>query len=146
MAKTTYLIQPRPPVRAFAIAAVATLLGALLLVAALNSGWHVAIAVLAGIVVVSGLGLLVTAFLSMGRMAVEVTFDAEGYRVQGREVEGEGQWIDVTKVTQTQSGSRITIHHGPSRATYLMFPGNDKAQVDQVIEDLRARLLEVKGL
>ena len=146
MAKTTYLIQPRPPVRAFAIAAVATLLGALLLVAALNSGWHVIVAILAGLVVLAGVGLLVVAFLSMGRMAVEVTFDDDGYRVDGREVEGEGQWIDVTKVTQTQSGNRITIHHGPSRATYLMFPGNDPAQVEQIIEDLRARLLQVKGL
>ncbi|GAA4898623.1 hypothetical protein GCM10025789_15750 [Tessaracoccus lubricantis] len=146
MAETVYLIQPRPPVRAFAIAAVASLLGAVVLVAALSTGWHWAWALLGGLVMVAGLLLLVTAFMSMNRLAVQVTFDAEGYRVSGREVEGEGQWVDVTKVTQTQSGNRVTIHHGPERATYLMFPGNDPKQVDEVVADLRGRLRAVKGV
>ena len=145
MAETTYLIQTRPPVRAFAIAAVATLLGAVLLVAALSSGWHPVVAILSGIVMAGGLVLLAAAFTTMGRNAVQLTFTEDGYRVEGREVNGEGQWLDVTKVTQTQSGSRVTIHHGPNRATYLMFPGNDPAQVDEVVKDLRERLRVVKG-
>ncbi|MDO5678414.1 MAG: hypothetical protein Q4G35_13020 [Propionibacteriaceae bacterium] len=146
MAETTYLIQPRPPVRAFAIAAVATLLGAVLLVASLSSGWHVVVSLLFALLFVAGLALLVAAFMSMGRLAVQVTFTKDGYRVQGREVEGEGSWVDVTKVTQTQTGNRVTIHHGPERATYLMFPGNDAAQVDAVVADLKERLRVVKGI
>ncbi|MBB1482801.1 hypothetical protein H5392_02865 [Tessaracoccus sp. MC1865] len=146
MPETVYLIQPRPPVRAFAIAAVSSLLGAVLLVASLSSGWHVLWAVLGGVVMVTGLVLLVLAFTSMSRLAVEVTFDDDGYRVRGREVEGEGRWLDVSKVTQTQSGTRVTIHHGHERATYLMFPGNDPKQVDDVVTDLRERLRTVKGI
>ncbi|WP_040283620.1 hypothetical protein [Tessaracoccus massiliensis] len=146
MAETTYLIQARPPVRAFAIAAVATLLGAVVLVAALSSGWHVLVAILGGMVMAAGFVLFAAAFTTMGRNAVQVTFTEDGYRVEGREVNGEGHWGDVTKVTQTQSGNRVTIQHGPDRATYLMFPGNDPKQVDDVVLDIRERLRVVKGI
>ena len=146
MPATTYLIQPRPPVRAFAIAAVATLLGAILLVATLNSGWHLVIGLLAAVLMVGGIALLVAAFQSMNRLAVQVRFDEDGYRVSGREVEGEGQWLDVTKVTQTQSGDRVTIHHGAERATYLMFPGKDSGQLGDVVKDIKERLRVVKGI
>ena len=54
--------------------------------------------------------------------------------------------MDVTKVTQTQSGNRVTIHHGRERATYLMFPGTDPNQVEELVKDLKERLLVVKGL
>ena len=49
MAESTYLIQPRPPVRAYLIAAIAALAGALLVVGALAQGWHVAVLVIGGV-------------------------------------------------------------------------------------------------
>ena len=140
MAESTYLIQPRPPVRAFVIAAVAALAGALLLVGALASSWHAAVAVLGGLLLAVGVALLVAAFVSMSRLAVRLVFDDDGYAVRGLDAEQSGRWIDVTKLTVSEDGGHVTIYHGAVRRTPLLFPGRERALVDDVLADATARL------
>ena len=145
MAESTHVIKPQPPVRAFVTAAVADLVGAVLLVAALSQGWHVAFAVLGGLILLAGVALLVMALVSMNRFAARLTLTDEGYRLTGPGVDHEGAWADVSKVTQSQEGSHVTIYHGAVRRTHLLFPGGDRAQISEVLADIRARLQAAKG-
>lgn len=145
MAESIHVIKPQPPVRAFVTAAVADLVGAVVLVAALSQGWHVALVVLGALLLVAGVGLLVMALVSMNRFAARFTLTDDGYRLVGPGVEHSGEWADVSKVTQSQEGSHVTIYHGAVRRTHLLFPGGDRAQIDAVLADIRARLQAAKG-
>ena len=145
MAESIHVIKPQPPVRAFVTAAVADLVGAVVLVAALSQGWHVALVVLGALLLVAGVGLLVMALVSMNRVAARFTLTDDGYRLVGPGVEHSGEWADVSKVTQSQEGSHVTIYHGAVRRTHLLFPGGDRAQIDAVLADIRARLQTAKG-
>ena len=140
MAESTYLIQPRPPVRAYLIAAIAALAGALLVVGALAQGWHVAVLVIGGVLLAAGVALTVAAFLSMSRLAVHVVFDDDGYAVRGVDAEHSGKWLDVTKLTVSEDGGHVTIYHGAVRRTHLLFPGRERTMVDDVLADATARL------
>ena len=145
MGRTVYVIPPRPPVRAFVIAAVAALLGAFLLVGGLSWHWHLAAVIVGSVILAVGVVLAVLAFLSLSRLAVRVELDDDGYRITGSAVEHTGRWLDVSKVTQSDEGSHVTIYHGSVRRTHLLFPGGDRAQIDQVLADVRARLQAAKG-
>ncbi|MHA6513715.1 hypothetical protein [Tessaracoccus sp. Z1128] len=145
MAETTHVIKPQPPVRAFVTAAGADLIGAVVLVAALNQGWHVAVVVVGALFLVAGVALMVAAFVSLDRLAVRLTLDDDGYRLVGPGVDHSGEWADVSKVTQSQEGSHVTVYHGPVRRTHLLFPGGDRAQIDEVLADIRSRLQAAKG-
>lgn len=140
MGRNVYVIPPRPPVRAFVIAAFAALLGAFLLVASLTWRWHLAFAILGGVALAVGVLLAVLAYLSLSRLAVRVELDESGYRITGSSVEHAGQWLDVSKVTQSEEGSHVTIYHGNVRRTHLLFPRGDSPQIAQVLGDVKARL------
>ena len=102
MAETTYTIQSRPPVRAFVIAAVGALLGALLLVLAIAQGWHLVVAILGGVLLAAGVALLIVAFMSMQRLAVHLTL------YSARIAEGEPQLLehrDLRWITPDEIGS-----------------------------------------
>lgn len=144
MAETTYTIQSRPPVRAFAIAAVSALLGAFLLVLALANGWSVVVSVLGGLLLAAGVALLVVAYLSMQRLAVHLTLDEDGYRLVGPSTRHEGRWADVSKVTQSEDGVHVTIYHGSVRRTHLLFSRDDDV-LESVLDDVRARLQAARG-
>ena len=78
MAESTYLIQPRPPVRAYLIAAIAALAGALLVVGALAWGWHVAVLVIGCVLLAAGGALTNAGVPPMGRIALPGGFDDDG--------------------------------------------------------------------
>ncbi|MBK7820118.1 MAG: hypothetical protein IPJ61_03335 [Tessaracoccus sp.] len=145
MAQSTYLIQPQPPVRAFVIAAISALLGALLLVGALAWEWHVVVAVLGGVFLAAGVVLTVAGFISMSRLTVQLVFDEDGYAVRGLDVEQSGKWLDVTKLTVSEDGGHVTIYHGVVRRTHLLFPARDRALVDDVLADATARLRQSRA-
>lgn len=145
MADSTHVIKPQPPVRAFVTAAVADFAGAVLLVLALGQGWHVAAVVAGGLLLAAGVVLMVMALVSMNRFAARLTLTDKGYRLVGPGVDHAGEWADVSKVTQSQEGSHVTIYHGAVRRTHLLFPGGDRAQIGEVLADIRARLVAAKG-
>ena len=142
MAESVYTITPRPPIRALVIAAVTSLVGAVLLVVALASSWHVAVAVVGGLLLAGGLALAVAALLTPSRLAVTVTLDDDGYRVTGSGGEQVGAWDDVTRVTQSDDGAHVTIHHGEDRRNHLIFAGQDPAVIAKVLLDVQRRLSE----
>jgi len=140
MGRTVYVIPPRPPVRAFVIAAVAALLGAFLLVGGQSWHWHLAAVIVGSVILAAGVLLAVLAFLSLSRLAVRVELDDDGYRITGSAVEHTGRWLDVSEVTQSDEGSHVTIYHGNVRRTHLLFPRGDSPQIDTVLADVKAHL------
>ncbi len=144
MPASRYLIRPRPPVRALAIAAVATLVGAVVLVLSVSLGWPVIVGVLAVLLLLGGAALAGAALWAMRRHVVALTLDEEGYHVAGAGQRHQGQWADVTRVAQNQAGDRLVIHQGQAR-THLVFAGRDEQLIADVVEDIKARLRAVHG-
>lgn len=145
MGEQIYLLKPRPPVRAYGIAAVASLLGALFLVLSLTNQWHAAITVFGGIVLLLGLALLVVAMLSMQRHTVRVAISDDGYSIEGTLQAHNGKWYDVSKITQSVDGGHVTIYHDNVRRTHLIFPGpGDPELISVVLDDIRARVVAAK--
>lgn len=145
MADTHYVIKPRPPVRAFGIAAVASLLGAGLVVLALVNVWHWVALALGVVVLVAGILLFVAGLLAAGRNRVQITFTDDGYTLLGDGGRESGEWAGVTRVTQADDGRHVTIHEGPDVRHHLIFaPGNDD-QVAELLDDMTTRLDAAKG-
>lgn len=62
MDDSLYVLKTVPPLRVLVLAAATTLVGAVLLVFSLRQGWHVAITVLAAVLLVAGLAIVGVAF------------------------------------------------------------------------------------
>lgn len=145
MPERTFVLRPRPPLRAFAIAAILSLVGAVLLVFALQNEWHVVVTLVASVTLVLGIALFAMALVSMARLGVRVTLNDEGYRVSGTNQEHVGKWADVTKVTQAVHGAHITIYHGNVRRTHLIFPGGSaQRHMQDVVDEITERLNRAK--
>ena len=131
--------------RAFAIAAILSLLGAVFLVLSLQNAWHAVVVVLAAVVLALGIALFAMALVSMARLGVRITLTDEGYHVSGTNQEHSGGWADVSKVTQAVHGAHVTIYHGNVRRTHLIFPGGPaQDQMQDVVDAIMERLGRVK--
>lgn len=140
MTESVHLITPRPPVRALIIAGVDSLLGAVLLVLSLSNSWHWVGVAFGIVLLVAGLGLAALAFAAPSARAARLVIDDEGYRLTSGGQEQQGRWDEVSRVTQSEDGTRVTIHHGPERRNHLVFVGQPPALVASVLEDIRAQL------
>lgn len=118
-ASSTHVLNPRPPLRAFGIAAVLVLVGAVLLVAAAST----VLDVLAGLLLVAGLVLAAMGAWSMRTMRTFVELNQSGYRIHGPDVDKSGVWSDVTKVTTSAHGAHLTLYHGEVGRTHVICPG-----------------------
>lgn len=146
MPERTFFLKPRPPLRAFAIAAVMSLVGALLLVAALQSNWHIVVVVISAAILVLGVALFLASLVAMWRLGVRVTVDDDGYEVSGTNQTHSGKWADVTKITQAVEGAHITIYHGSVVRTHLIFPGGPaQDQMQDVVDAIMERLKKAKA-
>ncbi len=145
MAATTFSIAPRVPVRAFLISAVASLLGAGLLVLALINGWHWALVALAAVLLVAGLLLLLAALVAQKASAAELVLDEEGYTVRSRAGEQWGAWAEVTRITRAKAGGQVVIHEGDEKRTRLEFNNLERARIDEILDEMGARLDSAKG-
>ncbi|RRD45689.1 hypothetical protein [Tessaracoccus sp. OH4464_COT-324] len=145
MSERTFFLKPRPPLRAFLIAAVASLGGAVLAVVSLENSWTV-VAILAIVVLMAGIALFAAAIVSMSRLGVTIRLDDEGYRISGTRQVHQGKWADVTKVTQTVDAAHITIYHGDVRRTHVIFPGGPaQRKLPEVVEEILSRLAGARG-
>ncbi|QNP55114.1 hypothetical protein [Tessaracoccus defluvii] len=106
----------------------------------LSSGWHVAFAVIGGVLLVAGLALTALALYVMRQATLRLTLREDGYAVTGNGTRLEGAWREVTRVTATKERERLTIHHHDDRRTNLVFPIAQNSQIDDVIADVRGRL------
>lgn len=145
MDEQIYLLKPPPPLRAYGIAAAASLVGALFLVLSLANGWHGFFTLLFVLVLLLGIGLLALAVLADQRNTVRVVIDDRGYRVESAVQSRDGEWYDVSKVTQSISGGQITIYHGSTHSTHLLFPGGGDPHVIKImLDDVKDRIVAAK--
>lgn len=145
MAASTYTIVPRTAVRAFLIAAIASVVGAALLVLALANYWPAAAGVIATVIMVAGLVLLLVAFIVQRRSIAELVLDDDGYTVVTRTGSQSGRWADVTRITRSTEGGIVTIHEGADKRIRLEFHSDDRAQIDEVLTEMGDRLDVAKG-
>jgi len=118
---TTYILNPRIPGASW-LAGIVALVGLGLIVVSL---WFVPSAGLriGGLVLLLlGLLVLVTSLVGRRRARVWVTFDDEGYTVEGPRGEFSGSWLDVTDVKVSTKTARIALYHGPNRRTLIAHP------------------------
>lgn len=145
MDDTHYVIKPRPPFRAFFIAAVATILGAALVVLTLVNAWHWVVLALGIIVLVAGLVLFLAGLAATGRGRVAITFTDDGYSLDGSAGSEGGRWETVTRVTQSDDGRHVTVHNGSDERHHLVFAPGNSGQVAELLEDMTKRLDVAKG-
>ena len=145
MADTSYVIKPQPPVRAFAIAAVLSLLGAALIVAALTLAWHWIAIVGGAVVLAAGLVLMAAGLLSMRAREVTLSLSDDGYELASIAGVESGHWRDVTRVTQTLDRRQITIFEGDDVRRHLLFAPGATRPDERLLSDLTARLDAAKG-
>ncbi len=119
---TTHVLRPVPPLRAYALAAVLSALGAVVLVAGMMSG-SIWIDALGALILASGLVLLGATALSVRRYRVSVDLDEHGYAIHGSVGDQVGSWADVTRVTRSADGNQLTFHQGDERRTVLVGRG-----------------------
>lgn len=146
MAATEYVLQPRPPVRAFLIAALTCLVATIMIAVSRSQEWHVAVTIVFAVLLLLGLLLAGAGWASIKKMQVHVRLDDDGYRIAGLGNERSGAWRDVTKVTQTTDGRHITIYHGTVARTHLLCPsGTSGSQFKAVLDDIARRLDKAYG-
>ena len=145
MPETRYVLTSRPPIRAFVISAVLSLVGALLLVATLMNAWHSVIGVLAGTLLVLGLVLAVLALLLWRTLATTVRLSPEGYVIEGRAKPQEGDWKDVVRVSQASDGRSVNIYDRAGQKRRLVFTNPSDPLIDDLLADIAARLDSHRG-
>ncbi len=119
---TTHVLRPVPPLRAYALAAILSAMGALVLVVGLMGGsiWIVS---LGALILACGLVMFGATVLSVWRYRVSVDLDEHGYAIHGSVGDQSGSWEDVTRVTRSADGNQLTFHQGDERRTVLVGRG-----------------------
>lgn len=139
---TVYLLRPAPLMRAFLIAGVLALVGAVLMVCTNALGWHVIwfiLGLLIGLVGLALFGVAVFAMFWQRQVRAELTDSGYAFRTTKRSVEG--RWDAVTKVSASDTGHRITFTTRDGHREDVIFPvGNEDRRLRAMVEDLTARL------
>ena len=93
------------------------------------------------VVTILGLVLLTLVLVASRNLRVLVTFDEEGYNVDGPSGEFFGSWIDVTDVSVSRKNAKIALWHGPNRRTVIAHPAHVMDEDFQAIRrEIRAHL------
>lgn len=138
----TYTIKPRPPLRAFVLAAVLSVIGAVMVVAGSGALWDW----LGGLVLLVGVGLLLMALYSLWSMRVHVDLDDEGFHVRGPGINKKKPWSSVTKVALSQDETHLVFSHGEVERTHLFCPGGPgDEEFESMLKDITRRLDENRG-
>ncbi|MCL2784543.1 MAG: hypothetical protein FWD55_03730 [Propionibacteriaceae bacterium] len=117
----TYLLKPRLPNGTW-LGVILLVLGLLLASISLLVPARTVFVVLGSVVSLLGLILLAITVVVARRQRVWVTFDDEGYTVEGPRGEFSGSWIDVTDVSVSRNSAKIALWHGPARRTIIAHP------------------------
>lgn len=132
-----HVLRPEPPIGAFVISGVVTLIGVFLLVFSLVTHWSTGWIVFSAILL--GLGLLMVAgsIWAAQRMRLLVDLNDEGYRIHGAGQDRSGTWTSVTKAAMTPNRSRLTLYHGQVGRTHIVRPGEgDPAEMGSLAADV----------
>lgn len=138
---SVHVLRPAPPIRAFGLASVFTVLGAVLLVTAYAQGWPVLVMVLFGIVLVLGLALLVAAIATVVRMRVRAELTPTGYSFRTPAGVRHGTWADTAKVSTSESGHRLTFIDRDDRVQHVVSPvGGENPEMSALTAEIVERL------
>lgn len=137
-------MRPRPPVRAFAVAAGLSLLAALLIVGSQAWAWGTWALVVGVLVALAALALVALAVVAGRQQQVRVELDEDGFTVTspGRE-RRMGSWAQVTSVTGVPG--RITVHTGPEERVHLLAPLASQHELDALGEAIGRRMDAQRG-
>lgn len=140
---STHLMKPRPPVRAFGVAAVLALVGLGFFMAPELFGWHDILRAIGIVFIVLGFGILALAVVAMQRMRVEIILDDDGYRVIGPFGVRTGGWADVVRVTRATG--QIILYDHDERRTVIAMPRGGAGDLDALGADIARHLDAHRG-
>ena len=136
----SYLLKPQVPGGTY-LALFAVVLGSVLAGVSFTGGRSIFLRVLGFTLASFGLALLLVTVWAIRRARVQVTFDAEGYTVEGPQGEYSGAWIDVTDVAVSRKTAKIALWHGPDRRTIIAHPARKMDEAFTAVrEGIRAHL------
>lgn len=130
MAEDAFVINPPPPVRAYALAAHGAVIGGALTVISASQAWPVLVTVLGVVLLAASVGLVAFAWAFTRRFRVRLVLDPHGYRVESRDGVRSGSWKQVSRVTA--GSNSITLHQGPEERVRLVSSANRAEQLDAV--------------
>lgn len=138
---SVHMIRPAPPVRAFLIAAVLAMIGAVLSVTASAQQWPVGLIIFGVIITLLGLLLLGTAAWTMFRMRVRAELTPTGWFFRGPNGVRHGTWANTIKVTASDSGRRISFFGRDETVQNVIFPQDGTVpEMEQLTRDITAHL------
>ncbi|MCW5950698.1 MAG: hypothetical protein KIT69_00290 [Propionibacteriaceae bacterium] len=136
-------MKPRPPVRAFGVAAVLALVGLGFFMAPELFGWHDILRAIGIVFILLGFGILALAIVAMQRMKVEIILDDDGYRVIGPFGARTGGWADVVRVTRATG--RIVLYGRDERRTVIAMPRGGVGDLNALGTDIARHLDAHRG-
>lgn len=140
---TVHVLRAAPPTRALLVAALGSVLGAVLLVLSKAQDWSVVVTVLGVIVLVAGLLLGGLAIWTMTKMQVRAELTPRGYLFRTPAGTREGTWAETTKLTASESGRRLTLHRADESVVNVLSPvGSQDPAMKRLIADLTRWLSE----
>jgi hypothetical protein len=145
-AVSVHTLRPQPPVRAFLIAAVVSVAGAVLTVVGAANGWPGGVIALWVVILIAGLALLGAGIWSMWRMQVRAELTPTGYTFRTPAGVRHGTWSETTRVTASESGRRISFHHRDETVDHVICPvdANDPTMAE-LVEDVTSRLKDSRS-
>lgn len=145
MGETEYIIAPRPPIKGMLLAAVVSILGALILAVALAKAWNPAISILGGVLLSLGVVMAMVGLVSTQTRQARLIFTPRGFELVTPNGSRMGQWDRVTRVTRSRDGRKITITEGNHQRTQMLFSHSSEQQIRAIIDDMSQRLDIAKG-
>jgi hypothetical protein len=143
MAATTHLLTPPPPVRAFGLAAVGSLVGVACFLAPQLFGAPEWVRPVGLVLLAGALALVLAALASTRRGGVRVDLDADGLRVAGSAGPEEITWADVVKVTRAPG--RISLLRRDGSRISLVVPRGGGGDLDALGADVARHLDADRG-
>lgn len=144
---SVYQLRPAPPIRAFLLAGIGSILGAVVIVLSRAQGWHGVVTALGVLLLVLGLVLLGGAFYAMTRMQVKAELTPTGYSFRTPAGVRHGTWADTVKVTTSESGRRITFHRRDESLQHVVTPvGSTDSAMRRLTTDITDRLKRSRAI
>ena len=140
---STHLMKPRPPVRAFGLAAALALVGVGFFMAPELLGWHSILRAIGIVFIVVCFAILALAVVAMQRRRVEIVLDDDGYRVIGPFGARTGSWADVVRVTR--AAGQIVLYGRDNRRTTIVMPRGGAGDLDALGADIARHLDAHRG-
>lgn len=138
---SVHVLRPAPPIRAFGLASVITVIGAALLVTGFAQHWSTLVKVLLGIVLVLGLALFVAAIVTVIRMRVRAELTPTGYSFRTPAGVRHGTWADTVRVNTSESGHRLSFIDREDGVQHVVAPvGGDSPEMTALTAEIVQRL------